>query len=105
MFGKRSNNDTRPTASPAAPSVAPVAAPPLAPASPVGGMHQSSSGRTPLSSEGLGAAIVTAPSTQSRAPVPTAVDSRRSESYYETKGTIFGALIEAIDLAQLARLE
>ena len=37
--------------------------------------------------------------------VPTAVDSRRSESYYETKGTIFGALIEAIDLAQLARLD
>jgi len=105
VFGKRSNNDTRPTASPAAPSVAPVAAPPLAPASPVGGMHQSSSGRTPLSSEGLGAAIVTAPSTQSRASVPTAVDSRRSESYYETKGTIFGALIEAIDLAQLARLD
>ena len=34
-----------------------------------------------------------------------AVDTRRSESYYETKGTIFGALIEAIDLAQLARLD
>ena len=34
-----------------------------------------------------------------------ATDSRRSESYYETKGTIFGALIEAIDLAQLARLD
>ena len=29
----------------------------------------------------------------------------RSESYYETKGTVFGALIEAIDLAQLARLD
>ena len=34
-----------------------------------------------------------------------AVDTRRSETYYETKGTIFGALIEAIDLAQLARLD
>ncbi len=33
------------------------------------------------------------------------VDSRRSDAYYETKGTIFGALIEAIDLAQLARLD
>ena len=31
--------------------------------------------------------------------------TRRSESYYQTKGTIFGALIEAIDLAQLARLD
>src|SRR5688500_404894 len=37
--------------------------------------------------------------------MPTAVDSRRSESYYETKGTVFGALIEAIDLAQLSRLD
>src|SRR5207302_8075788 len=36
---------------------------------------------------------------------PTATDSRHSEAYYETKGTIFGALIEAIDLAQLAKLD
>ena len=32
-------------------------------------------------------------------------NSRHSESYYEIKGTIFGALIEAIDLAQLAKLD
>ena len=32
--------------------------------------------------------------------VPTAVDLRRSDTYYETKGTVFGALIEAIDLGQ-----
>ncbi len=37
--------------------------------------------------------------------MPSSVDTRRSETYYETKGTIFGALIEAIDLAQLARLD
>ena len=37
--------------------------------------------------------------------IPTAIDLRRSESYYEVKGTIFGALIEAIDLAQLAKLD
>ena len=37
--------------------------------------------------------------------MPDAIDSRRSEAYYETKSTIFGALIEAIDLAQLARLD
>ncbi len=37
--------------------------------------------------------------------MPSSVDSRRSETYYEVKGTIFGALIEAIDLAQLARLD
>ena len=34
-----------------------------------------------------------------------AIDTRRSDSYYETKGTIFGALIEAIDLGQLAKLD
>ena len=37
--------------------------------------------------------------------VPSAIDTRRSDSYYETKGTIFGALIEAIDLGQLAKLD
>ena len=30
---------------------------------------------------------------------------RRSDTYYQTKATIFGALIEAIDLAQLAKLD
>jgi pilus assembly protein CpaF len=64
-------------------------------------------GRAPMPSAGLGAPLV--PSTPTSpavaATVPTAVDSRRSESYYETKGTVFGALIEAIDLAQLARLD
>ncbi|SFU83000.1 pilus assembly protein CpaF [Methylobacterium sp. 174MFSha1.1] len=37
------------------------------------------------------------------APVP--VESGRSDEYYRTKSMIFGALIEAIDLTQLARLE
>src|SRR5262249_19746779 len=68
-------------------------------------------GRAPLPSAGLGAPIVSPPLQPSRASastapmVPTATDSRRSETYYEVKGAIFGALIEAIDLAQLARLD
>ncbi|BCJ92030.1 pilus assembly protein [Terrihabitans soli] len=40
-----------------------------------------------------------------RAPPPAASETRRSDSYYETKSAIFSALIEAIDLAQLARLD
>jgi len=36
---------------------------------------------------------------------PPAVDARRSDTYYQVKATIFGALIEAIDLAQLAKLD
>ncbi len=38
------------------------------------------------------------------APAP-AIEARRSDTYYEVKATIFSALIEAIDLAQLAKLD
>src|SRR5579863_5067076 len=38
-------------------------------------------------------------------PPPPVVETRRSDSYYQVKATIFGALIEAIDLAQLAKLD
>jgi pilus assembly protein CpaF len=76
-------------------------------------------GRMPFPSSGLAAPIIAAPATEGGRAVatptppsqpappsaPTAVDSRRSELYYETKSTIFGALIEAIDLAQLAKLD
>ncbi|PIK73288.1 protein kinase [Methylobacterium frigidaeris] len=36
---------------------------------------------------------------------PAPVENARSDEYYRTKSMIFGALIEAIDLTQLARLE
>ena len=39
---------------------------------------------------------------ESSAPAP---EKRRTEEYYLTKGMIFGALIEAIDLAQLSKLD
>jgi len=113
VFGKRS--DTRAPAAPAPhAAAAPAAAQPLpqhdapsvAPAAPEPPV---STGRTPFPSAGLGAPIVSAP-VPSRNPasvqmVPNATDARRSEAYYETKSTIFGALIEAIDLSQLARLD
>ncbi|HUO55651.1 MAG TPA: CpaF family protein [Rhodoblastus sp.] len=44
------------------------------------------------------------PPTATPAPVP-APDVRRSDDYYQTKSTIFGALIEAIDLSQLSKLD
>ena len=100
MFGKRSTSEVRqPTPAPAPP---PVAAPQNVP------KGSSDSGRTAFPSAGLGAPLVSAPASPPRASGPAqpiAIDTRRSESYYETKGTVFGALIEAIDLAQLARLD
>src|SRR5579863_4310585 len=42
-----------------------------------------------------------APDISQRAPI----EARRSDSYYQTKSMIFGALIEAIDLSALAKLD
>ncbi len=39
------------------------------------------------------------------APPPAAQEAPRSDEYYVTKSMIFGALIEGIDLSQLARLD
>jgi pilus assembly protein CpaF len=109
VFGKRpSTAEARAPAPAAHPAGAPVAAPAMQPGSaekPEAAPAEN--GRTPFPSDGLGAPLVSAP-TPARAQAAVnmpAVDSRRSESYYEVKGTIFGALIEAIDLAQLARLD
>ena len=70
---------------------------------------QADTGRAPLPAAGLGAPLISPPLAPQRAAPPTApvvaTDTRRSEAYYEVKGTIFGALIEAIDLGQLARLD
>jgi pilus assembly protein CpaF len=115
LFGKRSSSGSeersqtaeapRPALAPL-PAAAPAASPPAS---------ASDGGRAPFPSAGLGAPLLAPPGPAtnvpgmgmaSRAPlVPAAVDTRRSESYYEVKGTIFGALIEAIDLGQLARLD
>ena len=113
MFGKRSGTSevrtSSPPLQPAAPAPDGADAPQAAAATRPADNGASESGRTPFPSEGLGAPLVSAPS-PTRSPasapvVPTAVDSRRSDAYYEVKTVIFGALIEAIDLAQLARLD
>jgi pilus assembly protein CpaF len=111
VFGKRPTAETSATVEqrqpqtpqPAVPPPGPV--PPAPPASP-------EAGRTPFPSAGLGAPIIGAPTSKPNAgpkspqqQIPSAVDARRSEAYYEVKSTIFGALIEAIDLAQLAKLD
>ncbi len=109
MFGKRPTG-----ASPVAVEQRPNTPAPAAPPPPQPASGSSEGGRAPMPSAGLGAPIVAAPTSkpnvggppnQPAQQVPTAVDSRRSDTYYETKSTIFGALIEAIDLAQLAKLD
>ncbi len=104
MFGKRSATSEAHAPAPAPRPAAPAPAPAAAPAD----FNSANTGRAPLLSERLGAPLVSAP-TPSRTPAAPvnipAPDSRRSETYYETKSVIFGALIEAIDLAQLARLD
>jgi len=94
MFGKRSDSGTavaappraeaaaaRPSAPPPPPPVADSAPPPPRPVAP--------------------AQAAPAPSK----PVARAVSDQRSEDYYQIKTTIFGALIDTIDLAQLAQLD
>jgi pilus assembly protein CpaF len=112
LFGKRNSSDggtveaPRPQPAPAAAAAAAAVAAAAAAAA------TSDVGRAPFPSAGLGAPLIPAPTVQvNRSPgipvpaVPSATDARRSEAYYEVKGTIFGALIEAIDLAQLAKLD
>ncbi len=46
-----------------------------------------------------------APAAPPPPPAPLAEPVRRSDEYYQTKSLIFGALIEAIDLSQLSKLD
>ena len=104
MFGKRSPTDTRPTQPAPAANATAAALQPIPP----GASGTSSAGHAPLPSAGLGAPLVSTPAAPARIAAPSpaaATETRRSESYYETKGAVFGALIEAIDLSQLARLD
>jgi len=105
VFGKRPTIGTEVRPAPAPPP--PVAPPPAASVPPANG-KVGDVGLAPLPSDGLGAPIASpplAPMRSAKQAVPSARDSRRSESYYEVKGAIFSALIEAIDLSQLARLD
>ncbi|MEO6780208.1 MAG: CpaF family protein, partial [Bradyrhizobium sp.] len=89
MFGKRSGTeiDTR--------------------AAPAGAPMESAPGPAAVVSREAAPPVVASPPLSPAKPaaaVPV-VDARRSDTYYQVKATIFGALIEAIDLAQLAKLD
>jgi pilus assembly protein CpaF len=90
LFGKRIGTATDPRGVPA--SAAPVAAPPTAPVAAPAALPS-----PPVRSGGAAASAPPA--------FEGPLDGRRSEAFYEVKSSIFTALIEAIDLSQLAKLD
>ncbi|MGD9866438.1 MAG: CpaF family protein [Hyphomicrobiales bacterium] len=102
MFGKRGNPGAPPSPPPPQPSAAPApaqsaprhdAARPAAAAPPPSGAPKGGPGMAPPPPPGKAAA-----------PAPAAPRAR-SEEYYDVKTTVFNALIDTIDLTQLARLD
>jgi pilus assembly protein CpaF len=96
MFGKRGNSDGGVKDMPRAPA---QPAPPPAPAQMLPPATVSDFAPKP------GAAMMHASPPLAPSAPPPMMSNQRSESFYEVKGQIFGALIEAIDLTQLAKLE
>ena len=82
MFGKRSGNDGD------------VRAPKPAFQAP------EPAGSSPMSRESAAPTVSSPPLAPAKPPPAPTVEARRSDNYYQVKATIFGALIEAIDLAQ-----
>ena len=70
------------------------------------GKRSTSAGAAPASAVVSAGVRPTAIPAAAGRPVPVMVlaDSRRSDSYYVTKTTVFSALIEAIDLSQLSKM-
>jgi pilus assembly protein CpaF len=99
MFGKRGSSVVSPGRADSQPAAARVAAP----AAPI---RTAPTPAIPANSESElnpSATTISSPSTVPATPVP--ITNQRTENFYEIKGVIFGALIEAIDLSQLAKLD
>jgi pilus assembly protein CpaF len=94
MFGKRGSENT--AVRQVEPQPVASKREPAAPAAPKKAVTPALPGGEPLASS---------PPMAPSAPPPPVPDNHRTESFYEVKGQIFGALIEAIDLAQLAKLD
>ncbi len=96
MFGKRSSDDgsrTIPEFRPPAPPP-PVAGSQATATTPVGSTHATGTSRQIVSPPALAAG-----------ERPRAPQRERGEAYYDTKSQVFSALIDTIDLSQLANLD
>jgi pilus assembly protein CpaF len=106
MFGKRSDNGLAPpvTQVPLPPATAAASSPGLAAPAAPGFIPDLPMQTAPGQFAGSQPARAPAPP-QPAAPRAPAAMRNRSDNYYDIKGTIFNALIDAIDLTQLGQLD
>ncbi len=94
MFGKRPTSST--------------AAPGLRTPTPAARAEPLATGRQAAATPAAAVALAERPEPAAK-PLPqsisSALDQPRSDEYYQTKSMVFGALIEAIDVSQLAKLD
>ena len=88
MFGKRSGPETETRA-----------------IKPAGALEPASGAAPAVTRSAPPPTVASPPLSPAKPAAPAAAEARRSDTYYQVKATIFGALIEAIDLAQLAKLD
>jgi pilus assembly protein CpaF len=104
MFGKRSDSHPEQQKGQAAPPLMP-SQPPTPPAASLGGPIPD----LKIEQDAKAAAPAAQPKSQQMQPLAAKAapkqQGRRSENYYDMKGTIFNALIDAIDLTQLGQLD
>ncbi|MEO1206094.1 MAG: CpaF family protein [Pseudomonadota bacterium] len=93
MFGRRTQDPTAQRAPVEAPAPKPVAATAPAPAP------------APATEKAPEKPAVEQAPVQASATAPQPVERRHSEEYYDVKTTVFNALIDTIDLTQLAKLD
>ncbi|MHA6644178.1 CpaF family protein [Mesorhizobium sp. A623] len=103
MFGKRGSDDgSRPIPETRQPVAAEASPPASAGAAETSVISRPSAPLTPASSMPPVRRTVEAPP---MAPEPRRVQRERSEAYYDIKSQVFSALIDTIDLSQLAKLD
>jgi pilus assembly protein CpaF len=103
LFGKRSGSANDALTAPApVPSIVPAQAPAAKSEAPAM-MPAHGGGAAPGAAEPRPAGRTQAP--PAPPPIEPSLDSRHSEVFYEVKTSIFSALIEAIDLSQMAKLD
>ncbi|HZP19125.1 MAG TPA: CpaF family protein, partial [Bauldia sp.] len=113
MFGKRGSTGSGGPTTPARPPEKPAAAPPPAPPAPAARAPEparpAAAPSPPAAATAAASAAPPPPPPLPAKPAPPAaprrIDVRRSENFYDVKTTVFSALIDTIDLSQLARLD